>query len=95
MIGDLLFRLRALFRRKSMETALDEELRSHLDRQAEKYEKSGLPREESLRRAQIDLGGLDQAKEECRESWGVRFLESMVQDVRSSLRQLRSQFSAI
>lgn len=37
MISDLLYRLRALFRRRSLEAELDEELRVHFDRQVEKY----------------------------------------------------------
>ena len=47
IISDLLFRMRALFRRKSMDRELDEELRAHLKRQVEKYVRSGVPREEA------------------------------------------------
>jgi macrolide transport system ATP-binding/permease protein len=35
MFSDLWFPLRAVFRRKSVETELDDELRFHLQRQAE------------------------------------------------------------
>jgi hypothetical protein len=41
MLSDLLFRLRAIFRAKSMDAGLDEELQFHLDRQ---LEKPGKPR---------------------------------------------------
>ena len=51
MLTDLLYRLRALLRRKSKEAELDEELRSHLEKQVEKYGRSGLPHEEAARRA--------------------------------------------
>ena len=89
MVSDLLYRLRALFRRNSMEAELEEELRAHLEHQVEKYVQSGMSREEAERRARIDLGGLDQVKEECRDSWGVRVITELAQDLRFGLRQLR------
>jgi putative ABC transport system permease protein len=89
MLNDLVYRFRALFRRKSVESEMDEELRAHLEHQAEKYVKSGVPIEEAKRRARLDLGGLEQAKEECREARGVRVVEELMRDVRYGLRQLR------
>ena len=71
MVTDLLYRLRALFRRDDMDAELDEELRAHLDHQAEKYVQSGMSPEEAKRRAAIEFGGLDQVKEECRDAWGL------------------------
>ena len=49
----------------------------------------GLPPEEARRAALVSFGGLDQAKEDCRESWAGRFLEVLGQDVRYGLRGLR------
>jgi predicted permease len=72
-----------------VEAELDDELRSHLERQTEKHLRSGLPFEEATRRARRELGGLEQAKEECRDARGVVLLESFVQDVRYGLRQIR------
>jgi predicted permease len=89
MSSDLLFRLRALFRRDAMEAEMDEELRSHFENQVEKLVTSGLPREEALRRARIEFGGHEQLKEECRDARGVRVLETLAQDVRYALRMLR------
>ncbi|MGA2609212.1 MAG: ABC transporter permease [Terriglobia bacterium] len=89
MLSDLLFRLRAFFRRKSMEAELDEELHAHVAYQVEKYIQSGLTREEAARRARLEFGGLDQMKEECRDSWGVTLIEALLRDVRYGLRQLR------
>src|ERR1019366_4209716 len=89
MVSDLLYRLRALFRRDSMEAELDEELHAHLEHQVEKYVQSGMSRAEAQRRARIEFGGLDQVKEECRDSWGVRLITELVQDLRYGLRQLR------
>ena len=86
MLNDLLHRLRSLFRRKSAESELDDELRFHFEREVQKYERSGLSREEALRRARLEFGGIDQVKEECREARGVHFMEELVQDVRYGLR---------
>ena len=88
MLVDLLFRLRALFRSKSMETELDEELRAHLEHQVEKYVQSGVPVEEARRRARLEFGGLDQVKEDCRDARGVGIIETLIIDLRYSLRTL-------
>jgi hypothetical protein len=88
MFSDLWFRVRALFRRRSVERELDEELRFHVERQVEKYMHDGMSCEEATRRARIEFGGLELAKEECREARGGRFLEVLLQDVRFGLRML-------
>jgi predicted permease len=89
MFGDLWFRVRALFRRKSVETELDDELRFHLERQVEKYVQCGLGPQEATRRARVEFGGVEQSKEECRDAHGVRFLEALFQDARYGARMLR------
>ena len=49
---------------------------------------SGLPREEAQRRAKLAFGGMEQAKEECREALGVQFIETLLQGLRFGLRML-------
>src|SRR6266567_721911 len=89
MLSDLLYRMRAVFRHKSMEAELEEELRAHVERQVEKSVQSGLTHEEAARRARLEFGGVDQVKEACRDARGVNFLETLIQDVRYGLRMLR------
>jgi putative ABC transport system permease protein len=71
-----------------MEAELDEELHAHLERQVEKYVRSGLPSEDAARRARLEFGGLDRVKEKCRDARGVTFIETLLQDARYGLRVL-------
>ena len=88
MLNDLLLRLRSLFRRKSVETELDEELLFHFEQQVAKFIQSGLQPQEAKRRARLEFGGMDQVKEEHREARGVNFVETLLQDLRYAVRQL-------
>jgi len=87
---DLRVRLRALFRRKSVEAELDDELRFHLDQQVEKYVRGGLSREEAQRRTRVEFGGYEQVKEEYRDASGVSGIETLTRNIRYGLRALRS-----
>jgi len=87
-LHDLLFRLRTLMRRPAAENDLDDELRFHLERQTEKYVRSGMTEAETTRRARLEFGGLDQVKNECREARGVSLVESLVQDLHYGARTL-------
>ncbi|MGH9449064.1 MAG: ABC transporter permease, partial [Terriglobia bacterium] len=78
-----------LFRRARTERQLDAELRFHLEQQVDDYIAAGMTPEEARRRARLEFGGLDQAKEECRDVGAARLIESLIQDVRYGLRQLR------
>jgi putative ABC transport system permease protein len=88
LLHDLLFRLRVLFRRHAAEGELDEELRFHIERQVAKYVKSGMSEAEAVRRARLEFGGVDQVKDECRKARGISFIETLVQDVRYTMRTL-------
>ena len=88
MFSDLLFRLRSLFRRETVESEVDAELRFHFERQVEKHMKSGITRQEAMRHARLEFGGHEQLKEEIRDARGVNFIETLFQDIRYGLRIL-------
>jgi putative ABC transport system permease protein len=75
-------------RHGATENELDDELRFHLERQTDKYLRSGMSEGEAARRARLEFGGLDQVKNECREARGVGFVETLVQDLHYSARTL-------
>jgi putative ABC transport system permease protein len=81
--------VRATLRRPEMETEMDAELRFHMEESVEDLVRKGMPREEALRRARLEFGGVERAKEECREARGVTFLETFTQDLRYGARTLR------
>ena len=82
-------RLRSLLRLAQVDQELDDELRDHLDRKTEEYVGRGMTQEEARRRARLDLGGIEQTKEECRDARGVNWIHDFVQDLRFGVRMLR------
>jgi predicted permease len=89
LLSDVQYRLRALFSRATVEQELADELRFHIEREAEKYERQGMSREAALRRARLEFGGVEQTKEASRDARGTARLESVVRDFRYAIRSLR------
>src|ERR1051326_5747514 len=77
------------FRRAKIDKELEEELGAHIQLRADSLEPAGLDRAEAERRARIEFGSTARFSEECREQLGGEFLDTLIQDVRFSLRTLR------
>ena len=81
--------LPALFRRKAHEQELDAELRFHLESRIDEEIAAGMNPAEARRQAVIDFGGLEQIKEQCRDTRRGQWLEETLQDIHYALRGLR------
>ena len=81
--------LRGVTRRSRLDREMDAELRFHIEAFADDLVRGGMSRAEALRRARIEFGGIERAKEECRDARGVNCLDSLLQDLRFGLRMLR------
>jgi putative ABC transport system permease protein len=89
MLTDLRYRLRALFNRDDMDSELDEELRFHIEKEAEKYMRAGMSRPAAVRAARLAFGSVDDAAESSRDARGWAPLETLWQDARFAVRTLR------
>ena len=79
---------RNLFRKRALEQAMDEELRASLEILIEEKMREGLAPEAARRQALIELGGVEQVKEEVRAIRAGRWLEDLARDLRYALRTL-------
>ena len=79
----------AMMRRSRMESEMDAELRFHMEAYAEDLVRGGVAREEAMRQARMEFGGVERVKEEGREARGISFFETLIQDLRYGTRMLR------
>jgi predicted permease len=81
--------LRGLLFRGQLERELDQELRFHIETRADDLARTGLPRDEALRRARLELGSLETHKEDYRAARGLRLFDELRQDLLYALRSFR------
>ena len=81
--------LEPLFRRDRLDQSMDEEMRFHIDERAADLHRSGLPEDEAKRKAQIEFGGKETYKEECRDRRAFQWVHGFISDLRFGLRMLR------
>jgi predicted permease len=84
-----LVRWGGLFNKKLRDRELAEELESHLQMHIEDNLGRGMTPEEARRQALVQLGGVEQTKENYRDRRGFPLLEGLLRDVRFSMRMLR------
>jgi predicted permease len=81
--------LKGLFSKADRERDLADEIESHLQMHIDDNIRAGMSPQEARRVAVMKLGGVDQAKEAYRDRATLPFLESIIQDLRFTVRQLR------
>ena len=82
-------RLRSVISRHRVERDLDRELAFHIDMLTEQHVRRGLPPADARRLALREFGRVDGVKEAVRDSWLSRALETLLQDARYGVRNLR------
>jgi predicted permease len=82
-------RIYGLLARRELDKDFQQELDAHLEMLTEDNMRKGLAPEEARRAARLRLGGTMQLQQTHREQWGLPWLETVVQDIRYGLRQLR------
>jgi putative ABC transport system permease protein len=80
---------RNLLRTSDVEKDLDGELGAYLDQLIDRNLRAGMRPEEARRAARMELGGLEQVKEEVRRQRTGHMLEETLQDLRFGARTLR------
>jgi hypothetical protein len=89
LLRSLIDGLRVLFRKQRAEHEMNEELRGYMDAAVNEKMRSGMSPEDALRAARVEMGSTDAVKEGIRSAgWGAS-VESVWQDVRYGLRQLK------
>ncbi len=83
------FTLRNLMRKQQIESDLDAEIRSYVDVVTDEKIPGGLSHYEARRHALAESGGMEQVKQAVRNSRAGTLAESLGQDIRYGLRQLR------
>jgi len=80
--------LRELIRRDKTESELSEELNAYLQSAADMKVQAGVTREEALRSARLEMGGMESVKHQVRAVGWEFALEVFLQDVRYGVRML-------
>lgn len=93
----VVFHLRRIFDRANVEREVDLEFRDHIERETKANMARGISERAARRAALIVFGGVQQYKEDVRDTRPLRRLEQLGQDVRFALRTLRRApgFSAV
>lgn len=89
--------LRNLVYRRTVDAELDCEVRSHFESLKQQYMREGMAVEEAARAAGIELGGVEQVKEQVRDQRAGNWVSSIFGDCRFALRQLKKSpgFAAV
>ena len=90
-------RLTALTRKRALDGELENEILAHLELVEREALARGLSPEEARRAARLSFGGIEQMKEEHRDSRSFHWIETLSRDLRYGLASMRRApgFSAV
>jgi predicted permease len=77
--------------RRQKDAELREELRFHLEEEADERRSGGMAADQAMRAARCDLGNVTLLREDVRTLWTWGFLEQLARDSKYALRGLRRQ----
>ena len=89
LIDAFMLRIRSLFRGSRVERELDDELRFHVEEHVRELVARGLSPADARTAALRAFGGVEQIKESVRDTWHVRLVRDLAQDLRYAARTLR------
>jgi predicted permease len=89
VLGSIRTILWSLAHRSKLNQELEEELEAHIQFRAEDLVRSGMEREDAVRRARVEFGGYAGYKEACHEAAGSTFVQSVIRDIGFGLRMFR------
>src|SRR6476620_6424306 len=78
----LMLRLRAIFRRRSIDDDMQAEMRQHLERTMERLVARGMPPADARLEAKREFGNLTVLQEEGRDARGARWVDEVSGDLR-------------
>jgi predicted permease len=81
--------VRAMSHRSRLDAEMQSQLEFHITSYADDLMRSGISREEAMRRSRLELGSIAARKEECRESLGLRLWDDLLVDISYGLRMLK------
>ena len=85
---EVVSRLVAVFRRRSLDRDFDDEFAAHLDLLTERNKRRGLPHDEARRQAILQLGGLTVTKDLHRDVRGLPRVDRFVETLQGAVRDL-------
>src|SRR6266508_5920800 len=85
----LVARLRGLFGDRRADREFDDEIETHLRMLTERYVRQGMTEAEAAQATRRQFGNVTLLKEDHREMRGIRFIETVFQDIRYGLWMLR------
>ncbi len=81
--------LKWMLKRSQQESAMETEVRFHIESYAEDLVRGGASKDEAIRRARIEFGGVESHKDHVRASLGLRWWDELWGDLRYAVRMMR------